>query len=173
MTGRGRRCNRRRCRRCRCRRDRDRDVECGGLVGAGPGTEGHQRHPDKGGNHHHAQRDCPLCPEILHAAKLCGGGPNVRAMDDEHEVPNDDGEPAPEPWERPIDKFKRGAAGSVIAAGLLGVRDALEGRPEREEPAIVSEAPEPKLDHIDIVLDPDHPERSRAVVYLPPHDDGG
>jgi len=72
-----------------------------------------------------------------------------------------------ENWERPIDKFRRSGAGSVIAAGLLGVRDALEGRPEREEPAIVSEAPEPKLDHIDIVLDRDHPERSRAVVYLP------
>ena len=76
-----------------------------------------------------------------------------------------------EAWERPIDKFRRSGAGSVIAAGLLGVRDALEGRPEREEPAIVSEAPEPKLDHIDIVLDPDHPERSRAVVYLPPPGD--
>ena len=76
-----------------------------------------------------------------------------------------------ENWERPIDKFRRSGAGSVIAAGLLGVRDALEGRPEREEPAIVSEAPEPKLDHIDIVLDPDHPERSRAVVYLPRPDD--
>ncbi len=75
-----------------------------------------------------------------------------------------------EPWERPIDRFRRGAAGSVIAAGLLGVRDALEGRPEREEPAIVTEAPEPRLDHIDIVLDPEHPERSRAVVYLPPRD---
>jgi hypothetical protein len=75
-----------------------------------------------------------------------------------------------EQWERPIDKFRRSGAGSVIAAGLLGVRDALEGRPEREEPAIVSAAPEPKLDHIDIVLDPDHPERSRAIVYLPPRD---
>ena len=73
-----------------------------------------------------------------------------------------------EAWERPIDRFRRGAAGSVIAAGLLGVRDALEGRPEKEEPAIVSEAPEPRLDHIDLVLDPEHPERSRAVVYLPP-----
>ncbi len=75
--------------------------------------------------------------------------------------------PQGEQWERPIDRFRRSGAGSVIAAGLLGVRDALEGRPEREEPAIVAEAPEPKLDHIDIVLDPDHPERSRAVVYLP------
>ena len=82
-----------------------------------------------------------------------------------------DGPPAEDRWERPIDKFRRGAAGSVIAAGLLGVRDALEGRPEKEEPAIVADAPEPTLDHIDLVLDPEHPERSRAVVYLPPRDD--
>jgi len=81
-------------------------------------------------------------------------------------------EPA-EAWERPIDRFRRGAAGSVIAAGLLGVRDALEGRPEKEEPAIVSEAPEPRLDHIDLVLDPEHPERSRAIVYLPAPDAPG
>jgi hypothetical protein len=115
------------------------------------------------------------------------GGPNVGRVDDdrealtgeEPEAPSETaGETAgetpedPESWERPIDKFRRGAAGSVIAAGLLGVRDALEGRPEKEEPAIVSEAPEPKLDHIDIVLDPEHPERSRAVVYLPPRDEG-
>lgn len=88
--------------------------------------------------------------------------------DDEPEEP--DGV-AGEEWERPIDRFRRSAAGTVVAAGLLGVRDALEGRPEKEEPAIVSEAPEPKLDHIDLVLDPEHPERSRAVVYLPPPDD--
>jgi hypothetical protein len=76
-----------------------------------------------------------------------------------------------EAWERPIDRFRRSGAGTVIAAGLLGVRDALEGRPEREEPAIVADAPEPTLDHIDLVLDPEHPERSRAIVYLPPPDD--
>ena len=88
------------------------------------------------------------------------------------EEPSDEPEGAEsEPWERPIDKFRRSGAGTVIAAGLLGVRDALEGRPERDEPAIVADAPEPKLDHIDIVLDPEHPERSRAVVYLPPPDD--
>jgi hypothetical protein len=96
--------------------------------------------------------------------------------DPEPDEGTDDADPpAEEPWERPIDKFRRGAAGSVIAAGLLGVRDALEGRPEKEEPAIVAEAPEPTLDHIDLVLDPDHPERSRAIVYLPrprdPEDD--
>jgi hypothetical protein len=80
----------------------------------------------------------------------------------------DAAESADEPWERPIDRFRRSSAGTVLAAGLLGVRDALEGRPEREEPAIVSETPEPKLDHIDLILDPEHPERSRAIVYLPP-----
>jgi hypothetical protein len=101
-------------------------------------------------------------------------------VDDVADTDGSEPEPEPEPeadpepddgWERPIDRFRRSSAGTVIAAGLLGVRDALEGRPEREEPAIVSEAPEPKLDHIDIVLDPEHPERSRAIVYLPPHDD--
>ena len=94
---------------------------------------------------------------------------------DAAEIPEDTADEAidaePEPWERPIDKFRRSGAGTVLAAGLLGVRDALEGRPEREEPAIVADAPEPKLDHIDIVLDPEHPERSRAIVYLPPRDD--
>jgi hypothetical protein len=82
------------------------------------------------------------------------------------------GEQPDEVWARPIDRFHRSAAGAVIAAGLLGVRDALEGRPEKDEPVIVADAPEPKLDHIDLVLDPEHPERSRAVVYLPPRDDG-
>jgi hypothetical protein len=102
--------------------------------------------------------------------------PDHEAVDEAVDPPatgaEDDADAAPDgPWERPIDKFRRSGAGSVIAAGLLGVRDALEGRPEREEPAIVAEAPEPKLDHIDIVLDPDHPERSRAVVYLPPREE--
>jgi hypothetical protein len=97
-------------------------------------------------------------------------------VDDTREPSAEDPHPgevddAGETFERPIDRFRRSSAGSVIAAGLLGVRDALEGRPEKEEPAIVSEAPEPKLDHIDIVLDPEHPERSRAIVYLPPRDD--
>jgi hypothetical protein len=91
-------------------------------------------------------------------------------VDDDRPDVND-GDPDGDDWERPIDRFRRSSAGTVIAAGLLGVRDALEGRPEREEPAIVSEAPEPKLDHIDIVLDPEHPERSRAIVYLPPRDE--
>ena len=75
-------------------------------------------------------------------------------------------------WERPVDKFKRSAAGSVVAAGLLGLRDALEGRPKREEPAIVSEAPTaPPPDNIDVVLDFEHPERSVVYLSVPPEPD--
>jgi hypothetical protein len=71
--------------------------------------------------------------------------------------------------ERPVDRFRRGAIGSVVAAGLLGLRDALEGRPEREEVTIVSEAPEPEPAPIDVQLDLEHPERSVAVVRpIPP-----
>ena len=96
---------------------------------------------------------------------------DAEAQDEQPERAEASEDGAEEVWERPIDRFRRSSAGTVIAAGLLGVRDALEGRPEREEPAIVADAPEPTLDHIDIVLDPEHPERSRAVVYLPPRDE--
>jgi MOSC domain-containing protein YiiM len=74
--------------------------------------------------------------------------------------------------ERPVDRFRRGAAGSVIAAGLLGLRDAMEGRPEREETAIVTEAPsQPHDDALELVLDPEHPERSVVIVRRPPAGD--
>ncbi|HEY7105658.1 MAG TPA: hypothetical protein VH986_04605 [Acidimicrobiia bacterium] len=76
-------------------------------------------------------------------------------------------------WERPVDRFKRSAAGSVVAAGLLGLRDALEGRPEREEVVIVGEAPTaPPPDGIDVVLDLEHPERSVVYVWDPADGDG-
>jgi hypothetical protein len=73
--------------------------------------------------------------------------------------------------ERPVDRFKRTAAGTVVSAGLLGLRDALEGRPEKDEPAIVSEAPAaPPPDGLEVILDFEHPERSVAIVYLPPRE---
>jgi len=79
--------------------------------------------------------------------------------------PTDDEDAAGRPPERPVDRFRRGAVGSVVAAGLLGLRDALEGRPEREEVTIVSEAPEGEdAPTLDVQLDPDHPERSVAVL---------
>jgi hypothetical protein len=84
------------------------------------------------------------------------------ALIDEALAEGEGDEPVPP---RPVDRFRRSALGSVAAAGLLGLRDALEGRPEKEEPAIVVDAPQPKRDGpVDVVLDFDHPERSRAVV---------
>jgi len=68
--------------------------------------------------------------------------------------------------ERPTDKFRHTAAGTVIAAGLLGLRDALEGRPEKEETVMEVEAPgAPPPDGIELFLDPDHPERSVVVIH--------
>jgi 4'-phosphopantetheinyl transferase len=66
---------------------------------------------------------------------------------------------------RPIDKFRGTAVGSVLAAGLLGLRDALEPARE-EEVAIVQDyagAP-PFTDPIVLRLDPDHPEDSIVMV---------
>ena len=65
---------------------------------------------------------------------------------------------------RPVDRFRRTATGAVVAAGLLGLRDALEGRPEKEEVTIVNEAPAAPPRDLEVVIDFDHPERSVAVV---------
>jgi len=76
---------------------------------------------------------------------------------------SDHGEP------RPVDKFRQTAAGSVVAAGLFGLRDALEGRPEKEEVAIVSEAPaEPVDPGVTLVFDEDDPSSLRVVLPRPP-----
>jgi hypothetical protein len=40
----------------------------------------------------------------------------------------------------------------------------MEGRPEKEEVTIVSEAPTRPIGDLDVVLDPDHPERTVAIV---------
>ncbi len=74
-----------------------------------------------------------------------------------------------EPFVRPIDKFRRTTGGTVLAAGLLGLGDALEGRREREEVAIVQEAPAGKPpDWLDLQLDFDDPAKSRIVIRKPP-----
>ena len=71
--------------------------------------------------------------------------------------------------ERPIDRFRRGAVGGVIAAGLLGLRDALEGPPERDDIEIVGQAPQPHGSaSFDLVLDEEHPENSVAVIRPKP-----
>jgi hypothetical protein len=81
-----------------------------------------------------------------------------------------DGEDEPVSEDRPVDRFRRSATGAVVAAGLLGLRDALEGRPEKEEVAIVNEAPAAPPRDLDVVIDFDHPERSIAVVRRPADD---
>jgi hypothetical protein len=88
----------------------------------------------------------------------------VDGVDDERE--HDDAPPAQSEFERPIDRFRQTATGAVIAAGLLGLGDALEGRREKEEPAIVQEASEPERD-LELVIDLEHPERSIAIVRRP------
>lgn len=86
---------------------------------------------------------------------------NGRPTEDDESAADDVSE------ERPIDRFRRGAVGSVVAAGLLGLRDALEGRPDRDEIPITSEAPGADGHGLEVHLDLDHPERSVAIVRPP------
>lgn len=73
----------------------------------------------------------------------------------------DDAEHAPP---RPVDKFRQTAAGAVIAAGLFGLRDALEGRKEREDIPIEDEAPGRRIEPgFDLVFDE---ERGTVTVIL-------
>ena len=70
-----------------------------------------------------------------------------------------------DPGGRPIDKFRGTAVGGVLAAGLLGLRDALEPRKD-EEIAIVRDdaGGPPPNDPIELELDPEHPEESVVRV---------
>ena len=81
---------------------------------------------------------------------------------------NDDDEDA-STEKRGIHKFKETATGTVLAAGLLGVANALEG-PRDEEVAIVQEysGEPPFSDPILMRLDPDAPEDSIVLVRRPP-----
>jgi len=87
------------------------------------------------------------------------------------DAPDTDDDPE---WERPVDRFRKSAAGTMVAAGLLGLRDVMEGRPEKEEVAIVHEAPTRPVGELDVVLDLEHPERTIAIVRRarPENDDG-
>ena len=66
---------------------------------------------------------------------------------------------------RSIDKFRGTAVGPMLAAGLLGLRDALEP-PREEEVAIVQNysGDPPFTEPIVLRLDPEHPEDSIAMV---------
>jgi hypothetical protein len=86
---------------------------------------------------------------------------DAEQYDDEID-PRVDGEYVP--YEGPVDKLKRTTAGAMIGAGLLGLQNALEGRPEREDPAIVTEAPTKPDGPVKVALDFDHPELSKVVI---------
>jgi hypothetical protein len=89
------------------------------------------------------------------------------AVIDEALAAGDPGGSAPPAGSRPVDRFRRTTVGSIAAAGLLGLADALEGRREKDEPAIVVDAPGKRHDPddpIDVQLDFEHPERSRIVI---------
>ena len=70
---------------------------------------------------------------------------------------------------RPVDRFRTTAVGTVVAAGLLGLRDALEGRPDREEVVIVSDAPDRPAPDTgpSVIVDPDDPTRVTVVLSNP------
>jgi hypothetical protein len=83
-----------------------------------------------------------------------------------------DGDAAAHAEPRPVDRFRHTAAGTVVAAGLLGLRDALEGRPEKEEVTIVSEAPTRPEDGFTLVFDADDPNRLTVVLPTRPEPHG-
>jgi hypothetical protein len=65
----------------------------------------------------------------------------------------------------PIERFHRSALGGVLAAGMFGLADAIEGRKD-DTPAIVVDwaGRQPFEDPIVLRLDPDHPEDSIVMV---------
>ncbi len=107
-----------------------------------------------------------------------GAGDNHDPVPDPDDVPKlesddgvadeaDDDETASTPT-RAIDRFRTGALGSVTAAALLGLRDALEGRRE-ERPAIERPAQAPLEDDqpFELHLEPGAPEQSYVVFRKP------
>jgi 4'-phosphopantetheinyl transferase len=66
---------------------------------------------------------------------------------------------------RPIGKFRGTAVGSVLAAGLLGLRDALEPAREEEVAIVQNYSGDPPFtEPIVLRLDPEHPEDSIVMV---------
>jgi hypothetical protein len=65
----------------------------------------------------------------------------------------------------PIERFRRTAIGTALAAGMLGLNDALGGRKD-PTPAIIEDwaGGEPFKEPFVLRLDPDHPEDSIVMV---------
>jgi 4'-phosphopantetheinyl transferase len=70
-----------------------------------------------------------------------------------------------DPGSRPIDRFRGTAVGGVLAAGMLGLRDALEPRKDEEIAIVRDDAGGPPANSpIELELDPEHPEESVVRV---------
>jgi len=85
-----------------------------------------------------------------------------RRGDEERDEDLGEEEPAPP---TPIRRFEQSAVGVVLSAGMLGLRDVLEG-PRDEEVEIVTDwsGDPPFTDPYVLRLDPDHPEDSIVMV---------
>jgi hypothetical protein len=100
--------------------------------------------------------------------------------DEDHTEPADDEDPDGEieahAKPAPIERFHRTGIGTALAAGMLGLSDALEGRKD-PTPAIVEDwgGGQPFKDPIVLRLDPDHPEDSIVMVrpWLKPDPEDG
>lgn len=75
-----------------------------------------------------------------------------------------DGEPHP----RVVARWRQRPGASLLGAAMLGLRDAIYGRPD-DEVVIVADAPGgPPDDDAPVVhLDPEHPERSQVRLRRP------
>jgi hypothetical protein len=101
-------------------------------------------------------------------------------MGQEWTADRDDAEPHDGPHDRPhedpivdqrrIERFRQGAVGGVLAAGMLGLRDVIEG-PKDNEVAIVetTSGDPPKRERIVMRLDPENPGDSIVMIrdWLP------
>ncbi len=83
--------------------------------------------------------------------------------DDEHGIDDETGEPEATP--RPMQRLHKTTPGLMLAAGMIGLRDAMFG-PQDEEPAIVEDwsGGEPFNDPYVLRLDPEHPEDSIVMI---------
>jgi hypothetical protein len=100
------------------------------------------------------------------AYRGCMEGDPIDPIDDLFPEPDDraDSDADEHAPPRPVDRFRTTAVGSIVAAGLLGLRDALEGKPEKEEITIVSEAPTRPVDEHDVQVIVDEESKTVKVV---------
>jgi hypothetical protein len=85
-------------------------------------------------------------------------------LEEDADATNDEtGEPEATP--RPVQRFSKSTPGVMLAAGMLGLREAMFG-PQDDEPAIVEDwaGGEPHNDPYVLRLDPEHPEDSIVMI---------